>query len=59
MKESEIKKIPSTDSALLLSGNKLLHVVSFPLAIPVSYAHKLQLGKVTNEDLRFDAEACG
>eukprot|EP00957_Ditylum_brightwellii_P204815 15340954-Ditylum_brightwellii.AAC.2 len=34
-----------------------MHVVTLPLSIPVLYVHRLQLGKVTNKDLRFDAEA--
>eukprot|EP00957_Ditylum_brightwellii_P022282 1681443-Ditylum_brightwellii.AAC.1 len=33
-----------------------MHMVSLHSAIPVSYSHDLQLGKVTNEDLRFDTE---
>eukprot|EP00957_Ditylum_brightwellii_P157179 11962683-Ditylum_brightwellii.AAC.1 len=57
MKGSEIKKIPSADSVLPPPGDDSVHLVSLPLAIPVLYAHGLQLGKVTNEDLRFDAEA--
>eukprot|EP00957_Ditylum_brightwellii_P073922 5617283-Ditylum_brightwellii.AAC.1 len=57
MKGSEIKKIPSADSVLPMSGVDPIHMVSLPLAIPVYYAHGLQLGKVTNEDIIFDAEA--
>eukprot|EP00957_Ditylum_brightwellii_P191051 14546908-Ditylum_brightwellii.AAC.1 len=56
MKGSEIKKISCTDSVLPLPGNGLMHMVSPPLAIPVLYVHGLQLGKVTNEDLRFNTE---
>eukprot|EP00957_Ditylum_brightwellii_P002628 202170-Ditylum_brightwellii.AAC.1 len=56
-KGSEIKKIPITDSVLTLPGDDLMHVVSLPLSIPVPYAHRLQLGKVTNEDIRFSVEA--
>eukprot|EP00957_Ditylum_brightwellii_P104022 7925346-Ditylum_brightwellii.AAC.1 len=57
MKGSEIKKIPSADFVLPLPGDDPMHAVSLPLAILVSYAHRLQLGKVNNKDLRFDAEA--
>eukprot|EP00957_Ditylum_brightwellii_P147950 11265659-Ditylum_brightwellii.AAC.1 len=57
MKGTEIKKIPSADSVLSLPGDKPMHMVSLPSAIPVLYAHRLQLGKVTNKDLRFSAEA--
>eukprot|EP00957_Ditylum_brightwellii_P168547 12829255-Ditylum_brightwellii.AAC.1 len=57
VKGSEIKKIPSADSVLPSSGDDPTHVVSLPLAIPVLYAHGLQLGKVTNKDLRFNADA--
>eukprot|EP00957_Ditylum_brightwellii_P126518 9643158-Ditylum_brightwellii.AAC.1 len=57
IKGAEIKKIPSADTVLPPNGNGWLHVVSLPSAIPVSYLHGLQLGKVTNEDLRFNAES--
>eukprot|EP00957_Ditylum_brightwellii_P126135 9615910-Ditylum_brightwellii.AAC.1 len=53
MKGAEIKKIPTADSALPPSGDGPMHVVS----LPVLHVHRLQLGKVTNEDLSFDAEA--
>eukprot|EP00957_Ditylum_brightwellii_P059167 4490222-Ditylum_brightwellii.AAC.1 len=56
MKGSEIKKIPYTDSLLPPPRDGPMHTVSLPLAIMVLYAHELHLGKVNNDDLRFDAE---
>eukprot|EP00957_Ditylum_brightwellii_P140830 10727746-Ditylum_brightwellii.AAC.2 len=57
MKGAEIKKIPNADSVLSLSGDDPMHMVSLSSAIPITYAHRLQLGKVTNKDLRFGTEA--
>eukprot|EP00957_Ditylum_brightwellii_P006946 525743-Ditylum_brightwellii.AAC.1 len=57
MKGKTIKKIPNDNAVILPPGDDLLHVVSLPLAIPVSYKHRLQSGKVTNEDLRYDSES--
>eukprot|EP00957_Ditylum_brightwellii_P052790 4002508-Ditylum_brightwellii.AAC.1 len=57
MKGVGIKKIQSADTVLPPNDNGSLHVVSLPSAILVSYSHGLQLGKVTNEDLRFNTES--
>eukprot|EP00957_Ditylum_brightwellii_P119343 9104462-Ditylum_brightwellii.AAC.1 len=57
MKGKTIKKIPADNAVILSPGEDLLHVVSLPSAIPVSYKHRLQSGKVTNKDLRYDSEA--
>eukprot|EP00957_Ditylum_brightwellii_P140323 10691597-Ditylum_brightwellii.AAC.1 len=51
MKGKLIKKIPSNDAVIPLHGDGLLHVVSLPSTIPVSYEHGLQSGKVSNKDL--------
>eukprot|EP00957_Ditylum_brightwellii_P102391 7805160-Ditylum_brightwellii.AAC.1 len=32
-------------------------MVSLPLTIPVSYKHRLQSGRVTSKDLRYDSES--
>eukprot|EP00957_Ditylum_brightwellii_P109261 8334206-Ditylum_brightwellii.AAC.1 len=52
MKGKQIKKIPNNDAIIPLHGDSLLRMVSLPLAIPVSYMHRLQSGKVSNKDLR-------
>eukprot|EP00957_Ditylum_brightwellii_P175961 13398324-Ditylum_brightwellii.AAC.1 len=57
MKGKTIKKIPADNTVIPLPGEDPLHMVSLPLAIPVSYEHGLQTGKVTTEDLRYDSEA--
>eukprot|EP00957_Ditylum_brightwellii_P101397 7727297-Ditylum_brightwellii.AAC.1 len=57
IKGKQIKKIPNNDAIILPHGDSPLHVVHLPSAIPVSYAHRLQSGKVSNKDLRCDAEA--
>eukprot|EP00957_Ditylum_brightwellii_P021146 1593873-Ditylum_brightwellii.AAC.1 len=57
MKGNTIKKIPADNAVIPPPGEDPLHVVSLPLAIPVSYKHGLQSGKVTKEDLRYDSEA--
>eukprot|EP00957_Ditylum_brightwellii_P096883 7378487-Ditylum_brightwellii.AAC.1 len=51
MKGKTIKKIPTDNAVILLPRDDPLHVVSLPLASPVSYEHRLQSGKVTNKDL--------
>eukprot|EP00957_Ditylum_brightwellii_P033744 2557178-Ditylum_brightwellii.AAC.1 len=57
MKGKLIKKIPSDDTVIPLHRDGPLHTVSLPLAIPVSYEHGLQSGKVSNKDLRYDSES--
>eukprot|EP00957_Ditylum_brightwellii_P135282 10315347-Ditylum_brightwellii.AAC.1 len=57
MKGKLIKMIPSNDAVIPLPGDDPLHMVSLPSAILVSYKHKLQSGKVSNEDLRYDSES--
>eukprot|EP00957_Ditylum_brightwellii_P113202 8632718-Ditylum_brightwellii.AAC.1 len=57
MKGVEVKKISIANTVLPPDGNDLLHVVSLSSTIPVSYLHRLQLGKVTNLDLRLNAES--
>eukprot|EP00957_Ditylum_brightwellii_P008543 648001-Ditylum_brightwellii.AAC.1 len=39
MKGKQIKKIPTDNAVIPLPGDNLLHVVSLPLAILVSYEH--------------------
>eukprot|EP00957_Ditylum_brightwellii_P008934 676266-Ditylum_brightwellii.AAC.1 len=61
MKGKQIKKIPTDNTVIPLPGDNPLHVVSLPLAILMSYEHRLQSGKITNKDLsnrplRLDAE---
>eukprot|EP00957_Ditylum_brightwellii_P192929 14689842-Ditylum_brightwellii.AAC.1 len=44
-KGKQIKKIPNDNAVIPPPGDNPLHVVSLPLAIPVSYEHGLQSGK--------------
>eukprot|EP00957_Ditylum_brightwellii_P179739 13692187-Ditylum_brightwellii.AAC.1 len=45
MKGKAIKKIPADNAVIPPPGEDTLHIVSLPLAIPVSYKHGLQSGK--------------